>query len=93
MPDYRRAWQASGTYFFTVNLLQRSGNDLLTRQVALLREVVRAVRCRHPFTIPGWVVLPDHLHCVIELPAGSTRTRGIMAMTGARPGMPTRLPG
>ena len=44
MPDYRRAWQAGGTYFFTVNLLQRTGNDLLTRQVALLREVVRAVR-------------------------------------------------
>jgi putative transposase len=26
------------------------------------------VRKRHPFLIHGWVVLPDHLHCVIELP-------------------------
>ena len=68
MPDYRRAWQAGGTYFFTVNLLQRQGNDLLTRHVGLLRETVRAVRRRHPFVIHGWVILPDHLHCVIELP-------------------------
>lgn len=44
MPDYRRAWQAGGTYFFTVNLLQRTGNDLLTRQVALLRKAVHTVR-------------------------------------------------
>jgi putative transposase len=68
MPDYRRAWQTGGTYFFTVNLLQRQGNDLLTRHVDVLRETVRAVRRRHPFYIHGWVILPDHLHCVIELP-------------------------
>jgi len=69
MPDYRRAWHPGGTYFFTINLLQRHGNDLLTRHVDVLREVVRSVRKRHPFRIHGWVVLPDHLHCVIELPA------------------------
>jgi putative transposase len=70
MPNYRRAWHTGGTYFFTVNLLQRRGNDLLTRHVDLLREVVRSVRQRHPFHIHGWVVLPEHLHCVIELPPG-----------------------
>jgi len=70
MPEYRRAWHPGGTYFFTVNLLQRHGNDLLTRHIGLLRESVRAVRKRHPFLIHAWVVLPDHLHCVIELPRG-----------------------
>ena len=70
MPNYRRAWQPGGTYFFTVTLQQRQGNDLLTRHVGLLRECVRLVRERHPFHIHGWVVLPDHLHCVIELPPG-----------------------
>lgn len=69
MPDYRRAWHPGGTDFFTVNLLQRQGNDLLIRHVGLLREAVKSVRQRHPFIIHGWVVLPDHLHCVIELPA------------------------
>ena len=68
MPDYRRAWHPGGTYFFTVNLLQRQGNDLLTRHIDLLRAVVQSVRQRHPFIIHSWVVLPDHLHCVIELP-------------------------
>lgn len=68
MPDYRRVWMPGGTYFFTVNLLQRQDNDLLTRHIDILRETVTSVRQRHPFTIHGWVVLPDHLHCVIELP-------------------------
>ena len=72
MPNYRRAWHAGGTYFFTVNLLQRHNNDLLIQHIALLRRVVASVRARHPFIIHGWVVLPEHLHCVLELPAGDS---------------------
>ena len=68
MPNYRRAWHTGGTFFFTVNLLQRHSSDLLTRHIDLLRNVVRSVRSRYPFRIHGWVVLPEHLHCVIELP-------------------------
>ncbi|CAN5490222.1 transposase [soil metagenome] len=68
MPNYRRAWHPGGTYFFTVNLLQRSDNDLLIRHIDLLREAIRIVRQAHPFAIHGWVVLPEHMHCVIELP-------------------------
>jgi len=70
MPNYRRAWHPGGTYFFTVNLLERGGNDLLVKHIDLLRTHVRLVKQRHPFVIHGWVVLPDHLHCVIELPEG-----------------------
>jgi putative transposase len=33
-----------------------------------LREAIKEVKARHPFRIHGWVVLPEHLHCVIELP-------------------------
>ena len=65
MSDYRRAFHAGGTCFFTVNLLERGGNDLLVGHIDLLRDVVRDVKRRHPFTIHGWVTLPDHLHCVI----------------------------
>ena len=68
MPDYRRAWRPGGAYFFTVNLLQRHGKDMLTQHIDLPRQTVRAVRLRHPFYIHGWVVLPDHMHRVIELP-------------------------
>ena len=79
MPDYRRARLAGGTWFFTVNLLQRKDNDLLVRRVDLLREVVRQVQGKRPFTIDAWVVLPEHLHCIWTLPPGdadfSTRWR------------------
>jgi putative transposase len=35
MPNYRRASHPGGTYFFTVNLLERSGNNLLVRHIDL----------------------------------------------------------
>jgi len=90
MPDYHRAWHPGGTYFFTVNLLQRQGNDLLTRHVELLRQTVRSVRKRYPFHIHGWVVLPDHLHCVIELPSEDTdfATRWRLIKMGFSKAMP-----
>ena len=68
MPNYQRVYQPGGTYFFTVNLLERAGNDLLTRQIDHLRDAVRIVRDAHPFKIDSWAVLPDHMHCVIQLP-------------------------
>lgn len=68
--DYRRLWHPGGTYFFTVNLQQRKDNDLLIRHIDLLRNAVARVRKHHPFKIHGWVVLPEHLHCLIELPEG-----------------------
>jgi putative transposase len=70
MPDYRRYRVPGGTYFFTVNLLERYPNDLLVRHIDLLRTVVREVRTKRPFHIDAWVVLPDHLHGVWTLPPG-----------------------
>jgi len=49
-------------------LLQRKGNDLLIRHIQHLRESVRIVKARYPIEIHGWVVLPEHMHCLIELP-------------------------
>jgi len=72
MPNYRRAFIPGGTYFFTVNLLQRHDNNLLIRELNLLRDTVRRVRKRHPFQIDAWVVLPDHLHCVWTLPSNDS---------------------
>ncbi|WP_031432146.1 REP-associated tyrosine transposase [Methylomarinum vadi] len=70
MSNYRRAFIPGGTWFFTVNLLQRHNNDLLIREIGLLRETVKRVRARYPFQINAWVVLPEHLHCVWTLPPG-----------------------
>ncbi|MBI4697120.1 MAG: transposase [Gammaproteobacteria bacterium] len=72
MPDYRRAYAPGGTWFFTVNLLHRDGNDLLVREIELLRSSVRAVRSKYPFRIDAWVVLPEHMHCILTLPRGDS---------------------
>ena len=69
MPDYRRARVPGGTYFFTVNLLDRR-QDTLVRHIDLLRAAVRETRGGKPFHIDAWVVLPDHLHCMWTLPPG-----------------------
>ncbi len=69
MPDYRRNRVAGGTYFFTVNLLERR-SQLLVTHIDALRDAVRQVRLRAPFHIDAWVVLPDHMHCVWTLPPG-----------------------
>lgn len=81
--DYRRAWHKGGTYFFTVNLLQRTNNDLLVQHIEILRAVVKKVKDSYPFIIHAWVVLPEYMHCVIELPSDdadfATRCRLIKA--------------
>jgi hypothetical protein len=69
MPEYRRNRVPGGTFFFTVNLLDRR-SDLLVRHIGALREAVRQARQRGPFVIDAWVVLPDHMHCLWTLPAG-----------------------
>jgi putative transposase len=69
MPDYRRNRVPGGTDFFTVNLLDRR-SDLLVTQIDILRAAVRRVRARASFRIDAWVVLPDHMHCLSTLPPG-----------------------
>lgn len=69
MMQYRRADIAGGTYFFTVNLLERK-RSLLVDHIDLLRNVIGNVKYRHPFHIDAMVVLPDHLHALWTLPAG-----------------------
>ena len=66
---YRRSDTAGGTFFFTVNLANRSSR-LLTDHIDWLRDSVRKVRHAHPFEIVAMVVLPDHLHAIWTLPSG-----------------------
>ena len=72
MPNYRRNRVPGGTYFFTVNLLERK-LALLVEHIDNLREAVRIVRETHPFHIDAWVVLPDHMHAIWTLPPGDDR--------------------
>jgi hypothetical protein len=50
MPDYRRNFVAGGTYFFTVNLLERQ-QDTLVRHIDCLRAAVQKTRHERPFHI------------------------------------------
>ena len=80
---YRRTRQPGGTYFFTVNLAERSGS-LLTDRIDDLRRIVRNVKRSHPFDILAWVVLPDHLHAIWILPEddGDCATRWMLIKAG-----------
>ena len=69
MPNYRRIWVPGGTYFFTVNLLERR-RRLLVEHVDLLLDSFRTTRTARPFVLLAWVILPDHLHCIWRLPDG-----------------------
>ncbi|MDO5624816.1 MAG: transposase [Pseudomonadota bacterium] len=68
MRRYIRSHLSGATYFFTVTLAERQGNDTLTRHIDALRTAVAQVKARHPFSIDAMVVLPDHLHCLWTLP-------------------------
>jgi len=64
---YRRARVQGATYFFTVNLADRS-SDALVRNIGALRQSMAAVKAAHPFSLVAMVVLPDHLHAIWRLP-------------------------
>lgn len=70
MPNYRRIWQEGGIYFFTITLRDRDNNDLLIRHIDLVKQSIQQTKTKYPFRIHSWVVLPDHMHCMIELPHG-----------------------
>ena len=75
VPDYRRNRVPGGTFFFTVNLLDRH-SDLLVAQIQALRDAVRQVRRHVPFRIDARVVLPDHMHRLWTLPEGDANFPG-----------------
>jgi REP element-mobilizing transposase RayT len=90
MPQYIRAFVPGGTFFFTVNLLERR-RKLLTEHIDTLREVFKAARRRRPFTIEAIVILPDHLHCIWTLPS-ETRISPPAGMISRRD-LPPKFPG
>ncbi len=67
MSNYRRNRVSGGTYFFTVNILERK-KTLLVDHIEELRQAIRHTRRMKPFHIDAWVVLPDHMHCMWTLP-------------------------
>ena len=89
MSNYRRARVPGGTYFFTVNLLERRCR-LLVEHVDLLHAAFRATQAARPFILLAWVILPDHLHCIWRLPDGDADNANRWAQI--KSGFSRRLP-
>ncbi|PLL11111.1 transposase [Tabrizicola sp. TH137] len=92
MPHYIRPRRPGATIFFTVALQQRGG-DLLIRHVDALRDAVRVTRRERPFAVDAWVVLPDHMHCIWQLPEGDSDYSIRMGAIKARFSMALRRAG
>ena len=90
MPNYRRPDTAGACWFFTVNLAHRKEQYLLLDHIDLLRDVMRKVKCAHPFRIDAMVVLPEHLHTIWTLPPDDAdfKTRWALIKAGFSRGIP-----
>ena len=68
MSKYRRLFMKGGFYFFTVVTYNRQ--HLFSNEIALnrLKASFRYAIKNNPFKIYGLVILPDHLHCIWQLP-------------------------
>jgi REP-associated tyrosine transposase len=65
----------STTQHLLTATLDEEHPGMFTDHVDTLHLVWRACRDRYPFTMTAGVILPDHLHCIVALPAGEkTRT-------------------
>ena len=89
MSNYRRVRMPGGTYFFTVNLLERR-RRLLVERIDDLRAAFRATQAIRPFEVLAIVILPDHLHCVWRLPHGDADNANRWAQI--KSGFSRRLP-
>ena len=70
MREYIRMHAPGAQFFLTLVTEYRAHILTADDNVVRLRAAFAKVKERHPFTIWGAVILPDHLHVLIELPPG-----------------------
>jgi putative transposase len=68
MPNYIRWREQGATYFFTLVTYQRRPLFNNDKSCKLLCRSFASVRRRRRFNLPAYVLLPDHLHCIMTLP-------------------------
>lgn len=67
MPNYRRVPAARRPVFITVVTAERC--PMLIDHIESLRQALRTARAHRPFYVAAAVILPDHCHFLIDLPA------------------------
>jgi len=68
VPHYRRYRVANHPHFITLVTAGRA--SALVEHWPALRSAFRIVQAHHPFHLDAMVVLPDHCHLILTLPAG-----------------------
>ncbi len=68
MSNYRRAYVPGGVYFFTVVTYNRTPWFNNEGHIDILRDSFYHIMEKRPYQIDAIVVLPDHLHCIWQLP-------------------------
>ena len=70
MQLYRRSNTLGSIWFFTINTQNRI--PVLTQLpfYHALKSSIKEVKDKYPFSIIAFVLLPDHFHCIWELPDG-----------------------
>ncbi len=66
MPNYRRAHVPGGTFFFTVKTERNAPIFRRNDVVRILGDVIRETKRLWPFEIKTIVLLPDHLHTILN---------------------------
>lgn len=70
MPNYRRSFVEGGTYFFTIVTYKRLPILITESARKTLQQSWNTVKQRHPFETIAVCLLPDHIHCIWQLPEG-----------------------
>jgi putative transposase len=68
MPEYRRAYEPGGRFFFTLVSDRRQPIFLDPAARDALREAIELVASQRPFELAAIVLMPEHLHCLWRLP-------------------------
>lgn len=65
MPNYKRIFKNGHSYFLTINTYAR--NPILIENINLLRQSFKVSKLNYDYEIQAIVILPDHIHMIINL--------------------------
>lgn len=68
MPTYIRDKTKGAIYFFTLVSFNRRKIFCSPTFLSAFKKSIQKIRKQHPFRVIAWVQLPDHLHCIWQLP-------------------------
>ena len=68
MSQYIRSYTKGATYFFTLVSYNRRNILCEADFLQAFKRSIKQVQQQYPFEIIAWVQLPDHLHCIWQMP-------------------------